>query len=139
MAVRDYQRAIKLYNEKMSATYKVYVLAPVHHYNVENHVRAETDKSIYAGAPCAQAFIAINMAIPMFRSLVQNLEAVTQQVNRNTHSIEDNQRAINSNQKEIVNLAKRIESLQKMVEEQQAQALIEAAKTADALPVTTAS
>jgi len=126
------QEAIDTFTGYLGENYSIYILAPISYYSVEKHVNAEEDVTIYAGSPCAQAFMAINMAIPMFRSLAQGLQSVSNQVRQNTHAISENRRAFEiaaaNSKQELANLAKRIDQLQKQVEDQQTEALIERVK-----------
>jgi len=120
--------AIKAFNKKLSDLYSIYVLAPVHHYSVENHVRAVSDLKIYPGKPCEQAFLAIDMAVPVFRTIFLNLDQLREQAEETAERVNSNTAAINTSRREIKNLARRVDTLQKQVERQREEAVIEATK-----------
>ena len=124
----ELKKAIKAFDQKLSDLYDVYVLAPVHHYSIAKHVRAEGDLKIYPGKPCEQAFLAIDMAVPVFRSIFLNLDQLRTQAEETAEHVNRNAAAINANKREMKNLSRRVDTLQKQVERQRADAIIEAAK-----------
>ena len=129
---KDTIRAIKAFDKNLTDLgYSIYVLAPVHHYSLDKHVRAEGDQEIYAGKPCEQAFLAIEMAVPVFRTIFSNLqqlrdyaEDTAEEVGNNRGRIDENRAAINKNSQEIRNLRRRIDTLQKQVEREREEALL---------------
>lgn len=114
-AVRD---AISGFQKKLSPWFDIYVLTPVVYYSVENHIKATADLPIYAGPDCAQAFMAINITIPMFRSIIQNLDQVRERTNQLAQSQ-------NKTNQELQNLARRVNELQAQVERQKREAVLQ--------------
>jgi len=125
---KDTKRAIKAFDSRLSGYYNTYVIAPIHHYNIERHVRATSDLEIYAGGSCEQAFMAINMAVPVFRSIFLSLDQLKNQAEKTAERVNENTAAINSNAQEIKNLARRVNDLQRQVQEQREREIIEAAR-----------
>jgi len=109
--------AIKGFASNLEQWYDIYVLAPIHHYDVHKHVTAQQDFPIYAGLPCAQAFMAISIAIPMFRTLTQSIS----QLREHTSEIASQ---VNKHKDELTNLARRVGELQAQVEKQRQQEII---------------
>lgn len=102
--------------------YIPYVICPVDYYSLERHVKASDDLPIYAG-PFGQAFMGINMSIPMFRQLarrVNNLEAKASNTDARLDSVET----------ELKNLARRLGEIQRAEERRQREAAIQAAAAA---------
>jgi len=124
----ELKKAIKAFDAKLSDMYDIYVLAPVHHYSIAKHVRATSDLKIYPGKPCEQAFLAIDMAIPVFRSIFLNLDQLRNQAEETAEHVNRNAAAINANKQEMKNLSRRVDTLQKQVERRRADAIIEATK-----------
>lgn len=107
--------------------YIPYVLCPVTYYSLEKHVAADDDLPIHPG-PFGQAFMGINMSIPMFRQLarrVGTLESKAQSASVRLDSVET----------ELANLARRLGEIQRAEERRQREAAIvrEQAREAAAL------
>lgn len=107
--------------------YVPYVLCPVTYYSLEKHVAADDDLPIHPG-PFGQAFMGINMSIPMFRQLarrVGTLESKAQSASVRLDSVET----------ELANLARRLGEIQRAEERRQREAAIarEQAREAAAL------
>lgn len=124
----ELKKAIAAFDARLSDMYDIYVLAPVHHYSIAKHVRATSDLKIYPGKPCEQAFLAIDMAVPVFRSIFLNLDQLRNQAEETAEHVNRNAAAINANKQEMKNLSRRVDTLQRQVERQRAEAIIEAAK-----------
>lgn len=92
-----------------------YVLCPVTYYSLEQHVKASDDLPIYPG-PFGQAFMGINMSIPMFRQLarrVGDLESSSRKTDVRLDSVET----------ELKNLARRLGEIQRAEERRQREAV----------------
>jgi hypothetical protein len=105
-AVRDFDRILRTWCD-------IYVLAPVEFYSVEQHARADVDGDVYAPPQIEQAFMAINMVLPMFRTMLAELRAVNKRLDQA--------------EKELQNLAKRVSALERAVEQQRREAAARAA------------
>lgn len=112
------QQAIKNFSENLSPWFNVYVLSPVEFYSVYKHVKSSSDLPIYASQTSSQAFMAIEMMIPMFRTLDNNVGNLRLQ---NTEIA----KAVNKAAEELKNLARRVNELQAQIDRQRLQALIQ--------------
>lgn len=109
--------AIKGFADDLEAWFDIYVLAPIPYYLVQKHVRAKTDRSLYAGKAVAQAFMAVTMSIPMFRAILGDVEDLRKRMDRL------DARVTNA-EAELKNLARRIDDLQAQAERQHAEAIM---------------
>lgn len=100
-----------------------YVLCPVPYYSLQRHVAADEDLPIYAG-PFGQAFMGINMSIPMFRQLARRVTDL-ESGSRNTGV------RLDSVEAELTNLARRLGEMQRAEERRQREAV--AAREREAL------
>lgn len=116
----DYKvkHAISNFNAKLNPWFQTYVLSPIHFYDVQKHVASEVDLPIYANKDAAQAFMAINMAIPMFRTLSMNIDQLRDHA-KNLSKV------VSKNTQELANLSKRITALEAQVEAQRQQAILQ--------------
>jgi hypothetical protein len=109
----DERRAIEGFVEAtLLAGMQPYVLCPMTAYQVTKHVAAEgiyADLPIYAPKDISQAFAAINMSIPMFRSLQKN--------------VDHNGKRISKVEADIVSLSTKLDQLAAQVEQQQREAI----------------
>ena len=70
--------AVNAFHKVMKEKFQIYVLCPVEFYDVKRHVDNERDTPIYAGTACQQAFIALSMALPMFRTMKQQIDGLSE-------------------------------------------------------------
>jgi hypothetical protein len=68
------KRTIQAFAAQLPNYYVPYVLCPVGFYSLRAHIQAKGDRPIYAGLANQQAFLALSMALPAFRSLHDMLE-----------------------------------------------------------------
>lgn len=95
----------------------VYVMAPIQAYDLQRHVKAEADLKIFVPSDASQAFLALSMAIPVFRSLQQ-------QIDRLQKSHDDVWERIRSVESEVSNLRSRLSSLEHQVLETRAHQIV---------------
>lgn len=67
------QMSIGSFVSECSQAFQIYVLAPVDFYSIKQHVMAKEDLPIYAGHHADQAFMALTMALPMFREMIDDI------------------------------------------------------------------
>jgi hypothetical protein len=107
----DMCESIKGFNEELSGHFDVYTICPPVYYSVKNHVKSTEDKAFYVGSNISQAFMAISMVIPMFRSLFKSIE-----------NLEENSKLINQRlstaEQEIDGIKIRIQQLQDQIEQE---------------------
>ena len=120
----EMKSAIETFNRRLKDIYDIYVVAPVHHYSIDKHVRAEADLPLYAGEPCQQAFMAINMAVPMFRSLMMSVDQLREHSTQVAKQVNANTSLLDKHSQELKNLNRRVSELREQVERQRAEALI---------------
>jgi hypothetical protein len=106
--------AIAQFAKDAGKPFHVYVAAPVQYYDVRRHVAAAEDKPIFAGLHVAPAFLAMGMALPLFRSMKADIAAVMDQTNRHTQRIAQAEQ-------QIQQISVRVAQLQTQVERQQAE------------------
>lgn len=106
--------AINQFAKEAGTTFHVYVAAPVQYYDVTRHVAAEEDKPIYAGQRVAPAFLAMGMALPLFRTIKRDLSAVMDRTNGLSQRV-------SQAEQQIQQLSARVAQLQTQVERQQAE------------------
>ncbi len=65
------KQSVERFKEALGGTFHLYVVGPVGHYSVDKHVKSTSgaDLPIYAPTSSSQAFMAIQMMIPMFRAM----------------------------------------------------------------------
>lgn len=107
----EIKRRIEGFN-KLSDTFDIYALSPVSFYSVKKNVEDSEDLPIYAPPAAVQAFMAISMSIPMFRSMRIELKALI-------NKVDDIGERLSRTEREVKNLASRVEQLAKQVESQQ--------------------
>ena len=110
----ELRAAIEAFAAETPAAFSVYVAAPVQYYDVPRHVAAEEDLPIFAGRHVAPAFLAMGMALPMFRAITRDLKAIRDRTN--SHS-----ERLRQAEEQIIQLDTRINQLQATVERQQAE------------------
>jgi hypothetical protein len=81
---------------KLCQWFDIYALCPPTCYDVSKHTHSEQDLPIYAGPLNSQAFMALNMTIPMFRSVVRQLGSLRRKVDEISDTIEAVEREIKS-------------------------------------------
>lgn len=99
--------------------YDIYVLSPLVFYDIEKHVRAKEDFRIYAGLSCSQAFMAINMAMPLFREIVGQISrfkdmvsSIDERLKEMTQRLNNLQRQVEKQQYEIYMQQQQIQKMQ---------------------------
>jgi len=110
--------AIGNFQKKLEPWFNIYILSPIHFYDVQKHVAADVDLPIYANKDAAQAFMAINMMLPMFRTLSMNIEQLCEK-SREMGVF------VNRTAQELKNLINRVAALEAQVEKQRQQTIIE--------------
>lgn len=116
--VLEIREAIKGFDSNLSPYFNIYVLTPVVYYSVENHIKSDADLPIYASPACSQAFMAIDISIPVFRTLSQNIDQIRDRTNQLAVGL-------NKANQEIQNLARRVTELQVQVEKQRREAVLQ--------------
>lgn len=90
----------------------IYVISPIEYYSINNHIKNNrTELPIYAGKH-ASVFASINISLPLFRNILNNIDSLQKTTNQNFESINI---SINQMQKNISELQKQIN---KQAEEQ---------------------
>jgi hypothetical protein len=110
----ELRSAIKQFVEDSKGAFNVCVAAPVQYYDTSRHVAAEEDHPIFAGRHVAPAFLAMGMALPMFRAISRDLAAVRDRTNAHSQRIQQAEQ-------QIQQLDSRVTQLQAQVERQQAE------------------
>lgn len=108
--------AIDSFALETPAAFSVYVAAPVQYYDATRHVAADEDLPIFAGRHVAPAFLAMGMALPMFRALTRDIKAIRDRTN--SHS-----ERLRQAEEQIQQLDTRVNQLQATVERQQAEVI----------------
>lgn len=115
--------AVKQFSDfNNTKSFTVYVLCPPSYYYLKAHVQAEKDIQIYVGKPNEQAFMAVGMTIPMFRSIHKDI----QEMKNDARQLSSRQ---NNLEIEMTNLATRIASLEKAFEHSQREAALTSVKS----------
>lgn len=121
---REIRAAIPKFNDTMRAGFNVYVAAPVGYYDVSRHVADAEDLPIYASDRVAPAFLAMNMALPMFRAIKQDLSQIRERTNEHT-------RRLGEAETQIRGIGVRLTQLSQQVERQQAEQIQQALRIAE--------
>jgi len=118
--VRGYRRDLATNGvaefSKLSQWFDIYALCPPTCYDVSKHTRSELDQPIYAGPLNSQAFMALNMTIPMFRSVVRQLGSLRKKVDEISETLQAVER-------EIQNMKTRLDQIQQQSEQMIRQSL----------------
>lgn len=93
-----------------------YVLCPVSYYSLQHHVVATDDLPIYPGS-FEQAFMGINMSVPMFRQFARKVSALESQANATSVRLD-------TVDTELKNLARRLGEMERAEEQRQREAVI---------------
>ena len=104
------QRSIQAFSE-LKPWFNIYVMTPLDFYSVQKHVKSKEDLPIYSPSFAAQSFMAISMAIPMFRSMRGDIEQLAQNDRRLANQLQ-------SVNEEIKNLKLRVDDLAKAIDQQ---------------------
>lgn len=92
----------------LSADFQPYVMAPIQYYSVSQHVKATNpDLPVYAGQH-SMVFMSVAMNIPMFRTILNDIEDLKSKMVRIETAVGNVQRNIASMQLQIDNLAKEV-------------------------------
>lgn len=111
---RGLKNAIRVFEIDAKPAFNVYVAAPVQYYDAALHVAAEEDLPIFAANNIAPTFLAMGMALPMFRSIAADIKAlkgVAREHSQRLRVAEQQIRELNS----------RVDQLQAQAERQQAE------------------
>jgi hypothetical protein len=91
---REMKEAIQNFGSLRPDQLDIYVAYPAVHYSYENQLKAEDpNKKIWVSTDCRQAFLAIQLTIPMARSQYMSIELIKQ----NQQTLQSNQRQLESN------------------------------------------
>lgn len=116
------QASIRSFYGLLSPWFNIYAVAPVAYYDVNRHVKAELDKPIYASSMVGQAFMAVSMMLPMFRSMLGNVDQLRKESDAMAKQLAHMQT-------ELKNLSLRVGELEKQLARQQQEALEREAST----------
>jgi hypothetical protein len=97
--------------EAQAQNHRVYLICPITYYSLTHHVASTNDYPIYAGVH-SQAFMGINISIPMFRQLSRKITEIEA---RQTAS----EIRLDMVETELQNLARRIEEIERAEEQRQ--------------------
>lgn len=111
---REMKAAIEAFARETPDVFSVYVAAPVQYYDAMRHVKAESDLPIFTSARLSPAFVAMGMAIPMFRTIMQEVSEIRDRTNAHSSRLRQAEQ-------QIVSLDARVTQLQNTVERQQAE------------------
>ena len=109
----ELQASIKRFVSDSESSFNVYVAAPVQYYDAARHVEDEEDLPIFAGHSIAPAFLAMGMALPLFRTIKRELSEIRNRANEHSRRIQDVEN-------QIIQLGNRVDRLQAQAERQQA-------------------
>lgn len=116
----DVLRAIDTFKSQTEEHGVSYVLCPPNFYDINRHVRAKNGNlPIYAGRNSA-AFFAISMSVPMFRTILSEIED-------NRKAIGNVQARVSAAEENIQSLANQLESLRNSVERERKRVALEKA------------
>jgi hypothetical protein len=110
-ADEDYtlQRRIDRFNDSLKSDYDMVVLAPINHYSLTNHAKSENaDREIYAGKH-SMVFTSVLMNIPMFRSILNDLGELRDNVESLSGTISNVEKNMEMMQKQITSLQKQLD------------------------------
>ena len=110
-AKEDYtlQRKIDRFNDSLKSDYDMVVLAPINHYSLTNHAKSENaDREIYAGKH-SMVFTSVLMNIPMFRSILNDLGELRDNVESLSGTISNVEKNMEMMQKQITSLQKQLD------------------------------
>ncbi|RLC45452.1 MAG: hypothetical protein DRH57_07970 [Candidatus Cloacimonadota bacterium] len=102
-------RKIDRFNDALKDTYDMVVLAPINHYSLTNHAKAiNADREIYAGKH-SMVFTSVLMNIPMFRSILNDLGELRDNVESLSGTISNVEKNMEMMQKQITSLQKQLD------------------------------
>ena len=105
----------------LKTDFDLVVLAPLNHYSLTKHAKAEdADKGIYAGKHSI-VFTSVLMNIPMFRSIINDLSDLRDNVDSLSGTISNVEKNMQMMQNQILNLQKQMEQQKEQLLQQQIQ------------------
>lgn len=113
----EMREKIREYADQLAKWFNVYVVSPVSNYSIADHISSE-DMPIYASPASSQAFMAIQMSVPMFRELRAEQEAARKETYRITEQL---QRRIDHLETQVKSLAAQVKQVHETVERQRAE------------------
>lgn len=112
----ELRRNLRNFSETLQDKFDLMVLAPINHYSLIKHVNSEDpNKQIYAGQH-SMIFTSVQMNIPMFRSILNDLSDVRE-------AVEGLSSTITNVEKNMKMMQSQLSSLQKQADQQRQQML----------------
>jgi len=103
------RHSIQRFYRELKDDFDLVVLAPINHYSLTSHAKAEdANKGIYAGKH-SMIFTSVLMNIPMFRSILNDLEDLRENVESLSGTISNVQQNMEMMQQQINNLQKQLD------------------------------
>lgn len=99
-----------------------YVVAPPVYYSIKNHVASPADLDVYAGTPVAQAFMAVGMTVPMFRTIVRDLADMRNTLREHSNRMDALNAAVENLSKRVARAEQELQGYAQRLEQLQAEA-----------------
>lgn len=112
-ATPETQDQITAFQDKLGEWFDFYVVCPPSFYSMRQHIEAATELPLIAPSTARQAFMAIDVSVSMFRTMMNDIKALR---NRQDGQ-EERLRRLDD---DVKNLARKVDSLQQQVDDQQA-------------------
>jgi len=122
----EMQRAITDFPKIEEIGFQPYVVCPIGYYNLSQHIEAESDLPIRAPSMANQAFMALSMSVPMFRSMREDTREVS-------HRVDRMEKRVSRVEAEIEGLSRRLNEIAAQVQAQQIALIRQREETAEAL------
>lgn len=117
----EVKQSINTFHKDLKNDFDLVVLAPLNHYSLTKHAKAEdADKGIYAGKHSI-VFTSVLMNIPMFRSIINDLSDLRDNVDSLSGTISNVEKNMKMMQNQILNLQKQMEQQKEQQLQQQIQ------------------
>lgn len=113
------RNSIKSFAEALHTSFELYVLCPINHYSLSNHAKSENpNKQIFAGKH-SMIFTSVLMNIPMFRSILNDLSELRDNVDVLKGTISNVKKNMEMMQLQINNLQKQVDQQKEQMLKQQ--------------------
>ncbi len=122
-ADEDYsvRQSIQKFVNDLHPEFDLVVLAPINHYSLTKHAKAENaDKQIYAGKHSI-VFTSVLMNIPMFRSIINDLSDLRDNVDSLSGTISNVEKNMQMMQNQLTSLQKQVDQQKEQMLQQQIQ------------------
>lgn len=89
----EIQYAIRGFNDILSSKFLIYALCPLEHYSLERHIANAENTPFHVPKEYAQAFMALDMCLPIFRSMQSDISKMREDISVLSKKLELNIRA----------------------------------------------